>query len=106
MVRLSVIVEKPGHQAERDNDRLTAVIGALTLAEGRFQTKDHLTGHRPQRTPGRLRELPMQRLVTADSKLAAGCRFLLRHSHLRRVRTLCGISERRGVPQKLFGGTE
>jgi hypothetical protein len=47
----------------------------------------------------------MQRFVAADSELAAGCRFLLRHSHLRRVRTLCGISERRGVPQKVFGGT-
>jgi hypothetical protein len=47
----------------------------------------------------------MQRFVAADSELAAGSRFLLRHSHLRRVRTLCGISERRGVPQKVFGET-
>jgi hypothetical protein len=58
---------------------LTVVIGGLTLPEGRLQTKDHLTGHRAQRTPSGLRELPMQRFVAADSKLATACRFLAGH---------------------------
>jgi hypothetical protein len=72
--------------------RLAAVI-ALMLVKGRLQAKNDLASYRAQRTPGRLRELPMQRFVAADSKLAAACRFLLKHGYLRSVRTLCGHTQ-------------
>jgi hypothetical protein len=69
------------------------VIGALTFVERRFQTKDHLTGHGPQRTPGSLRELLMKHFVAADSKLVPASRFLVGHRALRTVGTLCGLPE-------------
>jgi hypothetical protein len=49
----------------------------------------------------------MQRFVAADSKLAAACRFLLKHGYLGSVRTLCGIPKRRKstlIPHKAFAG--
>jgi hypothetical protein len=49
------------------------------LVERRLQAKNDLASHRPQRTPGSLRDLPVQLFIAADSKLAAACRFLLGH---------------------------
>src|SRR5213080_5022727 len=69
--------------------RLSRLVGTLALVQGRFQAKDDLTGHRAQRTAGRLRDLPMQLFTAADAKLAAGCRFLSGHlSSPRSVNTM------------------